>query len=104
MDWNPNKVEESLQTVFEKATTVGQGAINWYATSKKSKKWWAQTIRISSIVLGAIAALLPTIGDMLSKDGMPGIPGGWTTICLGQQERFYYLINTSAFHQPGCGI
>ena len=83
MDWNPNKVEESLQTVFEKATTIGQGAIKWYSNSKKSKKWWAQAIRISSIVLGAIAALLPTIGDMLSKDGMPGIPGGWTTICLG---------------------
>ncbi len=83
MDWSSNKAEESLQIVFDKTIIVGYQAINWYSTSKKSKKWWAQTIRVCSILLGALAAILPTIGDMIGKNGSTGIPGGFTTICLG---------------------
>ncbi len=84
MEWSPDKAEESLQSIFENAITLAKKTIDWYKDSKKGKKWWAQTIRVTSIVLGATAALLPTIGDMIGNTkGTPGIPGGWTTICLG---------------------
>lgn len=71
------------QYIFEKAINDCKGATIWYTNAKKSKKWWAQTIRISSILLGAIAALLPTISDMVNKGRTRTIPAGWTTICLG---------------------
>lgn len=83
LDWSNGKAEESLAIIYIKAIVLATDAIQWYSKSKLSKKKWARTIRVTTIMLGSLAALLPTIGDMVQKNGVSQIPSGWTTICLG---------------------
>ena len=83
LDWSEGNAGQSLETLFENAKKEAAGLIGWYNDSKKSKKWWAQTIRVMAILLGAVAAILPTLGDILTRSGMVVIAGGWTTIVLG---------------------
>ena len=82
LDWSNGKAEASLEHIFTRVSANANSAIQWYDRSKKSKKFWAQNIRVNSILLGSVAALLPTISDMISFKGK-ALPGGWTTICLG---------------------
>lgn len=82
LDWSNENSEKSLEIVYTKAILINRGAVEWYSKAKRSKKHWAQNIRIASIVIGAAAALLPTIGEMLQKNGKY-FSSGWTTILLG---------------------
>jgi len=83
LDWSEGQKAISLNTVYNHVITITREAINWYMSAKRGKKFMAQRIRVAAIVLGAMGALLPTIGELFSKSGAGSrIPAGWTTVCL----------------------
>jgi hypothetical protein len=92
LDWTPANSAASLDQMFDRVMAIGRGAVAWYVTAKKSKRFWARQFRVLVILLGAAAALLPTIGELLPQllavfgeaDGAGfRIPAGWTIVLLG---------------------
>jgi hypothetical protein len=83
LNWGDGHKAESLNMVYNHVINITKAAITWYMSAKKGKKFMAQRIRVAAIVLGALGALLPTIGELFSKSGQgSNIPAGWTTVCL----------------------
>jgi hypothetical protein len=84
LDWSPEKRAESLDCAFRHAMSLAEDAINWYLRGKQCKKLGAGSVRVLTIVLGTIAALLPTIGELVhSYNEKLNIGAGWTIVLLG---------------------
>lgn len=87
LDWTPANTSASLQKVFEYVMDLADGAINWYAEKKKTKRFFALVFRVMAIVLGAIAVLLPTLGELfaqfVSQNWKPLIGAGGTVVLGG---------------------
>ena len=83
-DWGSEHSEQSLNSVYLYSTKLASDAIDWYIYAKKKKKKGARIIRVLSIILAALAAILPTLSELFQqKDGTPLIRAGWTTVALG---------------------
>lgn len=83
-DWNSEHSEQSLNSVYLYAIKLAKDAISWYIYAKRKKKKGARIIRVLSIILAALAAILPTLSELLQqKDGTTIIRAGWTTVSLG---------------------
>jgi hypothetical protein len=83
LDWTPIKSEASLNEVFHYGTSLADQSIEWYVSAKKAKQKGARRIRIASIILGALAALFPTIVELTAANGQYRIGAGWKTVILG---------------------
>jgi hypothetical protein len=87
LSWGPAQTADSLQAVFDRIMGHVEASIDWYLKAKRPKKHLARGVRIFAIVGGAVAAGLPTLGDVLSKFDPPWItstiPAGWSAIILG---------------------
>jgi hypothetical protein len=82
-DWNREHSEQSLNSVYIYSTKLAQDSISWYIYAKRKKKKGARIIRILSIILAALAAILPTLSELFQKNGTTLIRAGWTTVALG---------------------
>ena len=61
-----------------------EASIRWYIRAKRPKKLYASNFRVLAIILGAVAGLLPLLGEMYPLDGgKPRFPAGWTAILIG---------------------
>jgi hypothetical protein len=84
LDWSPEKVAESLHKTYVQAITIAGVSKDWYARASRDKKRGARAIRVLSILLGALAALFPTIGELLPTLGIHlDIGAGWTVVLFG---------------------
>lgn len=59
--WNTEKLEESLQAVYQWAIKNAEAQIAWYAKRKLWKRRGSQIIRASSIALAALGGLCPLL-------------------------------------------
>lgn len=64
LDWSSEHRCKSIHTVYLRAENHALNAINWYLLSKKEKKTYAQWLRLSTIILTAMAGLLPVISEI----------------------------------------
>jgi SMODS and SLOG-associating 2TM effector domain 2 len=83
LDWVPENATNALQQVHDHVLTLTEETINWYIGAKNAKRVFARSFRALSIILGAVGALLPTIGEILSDQHKSSIPAGWTAVLLG---------------------
>jgi hypothetical protein len=84
-DWSQNNTAVDLQQVFDYCMTASEQAINWYMKARNVKRGFARIFRIFAIILTALAALLPTLGELFQN--YTGIdetfPAGWSVVLLG---------------------
>jgi len=78
LDWSDEKKTASLDTVFKYATNHAEIVIQWYLNAKKTKKNCALYLRVTTIVLTALAALMPVVSEM--NDFFSPL---WSTFFLG---------------------
>ena len=83
LSWEPDKIQGSLDTIFQHVTKEAKDAINWYLVSKRRKKIGAVYFRAGAILATAIAGLLPMLTQIFIKDGSPIIPPAWASVALG---------------------
>jgi len=87
LGWDAANAERSLATVFTRATDTAQGAIEWYLRAKRPKQANARAVRGGSILLAALAGILP----MLSQMPGSGIAPVWASVALALATAFVLL-------------
>ncbi len=83
LDWSPEHRSASLSAVFRHAVGLASGAERWYADSRRAKRWWGRALRVGAILSGAVAVILPILGQIYTKQGeSPAIPPGWAAVAV----------------------
>lgn len=77
VSWQDENAASSLEQVFNHTIDHANTLIEWYLTSKKSKKICAQWLRLSAIFLSTLGGLFPIIATAA------GLSALWATILLG---------------------
>lgn len=78
LDWSPEHRCGSIHTVYQRAEKHALDAIEWYLLSKRQKKFWAQGLRLGTIILTALAGLLPIISEIYQFSSP-----AWASVALG---------------------
>ena len=99
LDWDPEQRHESIHTVYQRAENHALNAIYWYLGSKKAKKNYAQYLRLGTIILTAIAGLLPIISQISGLSPVfSSIALGLAALCLAIDKFFRFFICVDALY------
>jgi hypothetical protein len=82
LDWSPAKQQESLEQLYFFVMEECAASINWYYRKKGSKSLLGFLLRLGAILAVAVAGLIPLIGELLKRNGIPGISPAWATVAL----------------------
>ncbi len=82
LDWSSDSRSASLSTLYDHAVGYATASEDWYTVERRSKRIWGQTLRVGSICLGAVAAILPLISELYRDEGVPDIAPAWATVAL----------------------
>lgn len=80
LDWS--EPELALARVYDYVVAHAKDAEGWYTEKRRPKKQGGQLLRITSIVLLGIAALIPILSEVLVEEGEPVIPAAWASVAL----------------------
>jgi hypothetical protein len=82
LDWSVERRSEALSHVFDHAIGLASGAEAWYALKRRPKRQWGRALRVSAILLGLVAAVLPIVSQIYTNDDKPVIAPGWAAVAL----------------------
>lgn len=82
LDWAPERRSESLSRIYDHAVGLAGAQERWYANARRRNRRWAQALRVASILLGGVAAVIPILAEIYTTDGKPVIPAGWAAIAI----------------------
>jgi len=80
LDWSDP--DQALASVFEYSKDHAREAEDWYTEKRRSKKIGGQVLRVMSITLGAVAAIIPILSQIFADSGGPAIPPAWSSVAL----------------------
>lgn len=69
--------------IYQHVVDGATRAIGWYLTHRRSKKRWAQILRVGAIFMVTIAGVLPVLSQILSADRPVTIQPAWASVALG---------------------
>jgi len=81
--WTRERTDEALSKLFAGLTAKAQEAITWYQQSRRPKKRGAISLRVTAILLGAAAGLLPLFSQIFAREGEATFSPIWTSIAVG---------------------
>jgi low affinity Fe/Cu permease len=82
LDWRTEQAPQSLEIIYVYAVGVASQTINWYLSARRSKKRWAQRLRVGAIVMVAIAGILPVLSQITDEGSSVIIQPAWATVAL----------------------
>ena len=82
LDWNPEHARQSLDLIYQHEVDAASEAVNWYLTARRSKKRWAQRLRVGAIIMVAVAGILPVLSQIFDVGGSVKIQPAWASIAL----------------------
>ena len=82
LDWSPERRSDSLSRIFGHAIGLAAAQECWYAKARRRNRRWAQALRVASILLGGVAAVIPILAEIYTTGGKPVIPAGWAAIAI----------------------
>lgn len=82
LDWGSNQTRQSLDAIYTHVVSSATQAITWYLAARRSKKLWAQRLRVGAIVMVAVAGVLPVLSQILSVGGSVTIQPAWASVAL----------------------
>jgi hypothetical protein len=80
--WRPDTRSVSVEVLFEHAVGLAVAAEEWYARKRPPKRAAGRSLRVATVVLGAIGAVLPILSEITTKNGKPAIAPGWAAVAL----------------------
>jgi SMODS and SLOG-associating 2TM effector domain 2 len=81
--WEAGKLAEGLEQLFACVVSEANDAIAWYNLRRKPKQYGGQILRVGALIFGAVAGLIPVLGEIYQDNGRPGIAPAWATVALG---------------------
>lgn len=82
LDWNSDKVLDSLGRFRAFVVERANDAIRYYQFAKKPKKRWAIWLRMGALVFAGAAGILPILSQIWTADGRAMIPPAWASVFL----------------------
>jgi len=89
--WNRDDGAAYVEEIARLVTGEADGAINWYLEKKRSKSFWARTLRMSAIVAATVAGVLPIVAEISATGGVPAVAPAWASVALGLAAGFIAL-------------
>src|SRR6266852_3247495 len=82
LDWGPDHSNQSLDVIYQYVVDAASQAINWYLTARRSKKRWAQRLRVGAIFMVAVAGVLPVLSQIFEAPSSVKIQPAWASVAL----------------------
>lgn len=82
LSWTPEQRVVSLDRVFDYVSTEAQQAISWYLNKKRSKRIWAQLLRLGAILATTVAGIIPLLAEIFVSEGRSVISPAWASVAL----------------------
>jgi hypothetical protein len=86
LDWQATEQEASLEKLRGHLLENSEACINWYYRSKGPKSFWGVWLRFLSILLIALAGLIPLLADLIPRQfgegSVAAIAPGWSAVML----------------------
>jgi low affinity Fe/Cu permease len=82
LDWTPEHARQSLDVIYQHAVDAASQAISWYLIGRRSKKRWAQRLRVGAIIMVAIAGILPVLAQIFDAGKSVVIQPAWASVAL----------------------
>jgi SMODS and SLOG-associating 2TM effector domain 2 len=82
LDWRPEQAAKSLDAIYEHVVEDSIQAVTWYLIARRSKKQWAQILRVAAIIMVATAGVLPVLSQIFSVGGTEVIQPAWASVAL----------------------
>ncbi len=82
LDWSRDKQQESLDKLHRFVVGECGASIDWYYRKKWSKSLLGFLLRLGAILMVGVGGLIPLIGELLKRNGIPGISPAWATVAL----------------------
>lgn len=82
LDWGADQARQSLDTIYRHVVSGATQAIIWYLAARRSKKRWAQRLRVGAIIMVAAAGILPVLSQIFSAGGSVTIQPAWASVAL----------------------
>lgn len=82
LDWSQDNRSGALGQLFKRALVYAQEIEDWYTRKRRIRRRWGRRLRVTAIMLGSIAALLPVLSEIYTRDGQPVIAPAWATVAL----------------------
>jgi low affinity Fe/Cu permease len=80
--WRPENAPQSLDAVYKYVTGSASQAIDWYLAAKRSKKRWAQRLRVGALIMVAVAGVLPVLSQIFGAGSSVVIQPAWASVAL----------------------
>ena len=80
--WDRDARAASLTQVFEHAVGLAVTAEQWYAGKRPAKRTAGRILRVATVILGAIAAVIPILSEITTTNGKPAVAPGWAAVSL----------------------
>lgn len=82
LDWTPEHTRQSLDVIYRYVTDSTSQAIGWYFAARRSKKRWAQRLRVGAIIMVAVAGVLPVLSQIFGTGSSVEIQPAWSSVAL----------------------
>lgn len=82
LDWGPEHARQSLGVIYQYVVDGTSQAINWYLVARGPKRRWAQRLRVGSIIMVAVAGVLPVLSQILNVGNSVVIQPAWAAVAL----------------------
>jgi hypothetical protein len=82
LDWRPEHARQSLEVIYQYVVNAASQAVNWYLVARGPKRRWAQRLRVGSIMMVAIAGVLPVLSQIFGAGKSVVIQPAWATVAL----------------------
>lgn len=83
LSWEPNRLSEALNKLFDYSIAEAKRAINWYALKRAPKQLWGRILRVGAIFATGVAGVIPVLSQILAQAGKANLAPAWSTVALG---------------------
>ena len=82
LDWEAENARQSLDAIYQHVVGVGSQAVDWYFAARRSKKRWAQRLRVAAIIMVGVAGILPVLAQIFPAGSSVVIQPAWASVAL----------------------
>lgn len=82
LDWTPKHARQSADVIYQHVVEDASRSITWYLVARRSKKRWAQRLRVAAIVMVSVAGVLPVLSQIFNDTSSVIIQPAWSSVAL----------------------